>query len=99
MLYGTEYVRLQQMMDIFYYELKIYYYFLLLTKNFERSHKNYILNEQTKLKSHVLCEHIPPHTHNIDLSNDSADAKNKTNSTPSVSPVSYTHLDVYKRQV
>ena len=48
-----------------------------------KTNKNNILNEQTQFKSHALFEHISPHTHNIDLSK----------------AVSYTHLDVYKRQV
>ena len=48
-----------------------------------KTHKDDILNEQTQFKSHhALFEHITPHTHKIDPSK----------------AVSYTHLDVYKRQ-
>ena len=45
-----------------------------------KTHKNDILNKQTQFKSHILFEHITLHTHNIDLSNDGAVTKNKTDS-------------------
>ena len=44
-------------------------------------------------------KHISPHTHSIDLLKFDSVAHNKTGSATSGSPVSYTHLDVYKRQI
>ena len=63
-----------------------------------KTNKNDILNEQTQFKSHSLFEHISyltPHTQHrsfkIRFCHPQQDGQRY--------PVSYTHLDVYKRQV
>ena len=45
-------------------------------------HRNNILNKQIQFKSHIPLEHITKHTHNNDLSNNSAISKDRMDSIP-----------------